>query len=654
MQPSHASSPRSSGPVTGPGAGAVLESNRLRADPAPWWMPPSTAVLAGVIAYVLADDRLLRLVVPFAVAALAWGAAAGWRRLRPLTFWRLSASGLQQLRGGRVRVTHPFSRERPLTLLVPDLEVLAPAEYGATKVGRLCSMGVEDMALAMFPFHLTTRRLGAPVRIVDRQGAASGAAVHWETVFARREAALLSAAAEGPLPAAQEGAVELSRADPGLRARQYGRRLAALACGATALLVAAVGDGPTAVPGRVALINALGVAVVVLAAGYLVRLAGTRPARWTVTPERITAFDPVFGSTDLAAERVAGLVAQPLSAPGTGGGGAEPPALLQIYGHDLSLLGTAHTGRIPAQELFAVLRSRGYRVIEDGPRSRAYDLRPGFLPHQVAPDAVLAVTSEYLRWEGGSTEIRVQRADIGAMEINTRHGHPWLRLRGKDGTEQLNAPLSALRISRTELRDRARAFGYPLTDPEHDAYQTAAYASLAAGVVQDRPALPAGESAEPVVLDMPWSTRKWYYIAGAVLMVVVVGVVGFKTRYLSGDMSWLLWGLPAAAAAGALLGGLYDLRRPGLALGPDGIRLASRGGSGRTRWEHPRTAIGGIGVDTHEEGQEALFVWSPTGQVIRKESFDLPDTDQLRGACESAGLPFGRPDPGRWGPPPEI
>ncbi|MDF9811647.1 hypothetical protein [Streptomyces sp. SPB162] len=654
MQPSHASSPRPVGPVGGPGAGAVLESNRLRTDPAPWWMPPSTAAVAGALASVLADDRLLRVLVPLAVAALAWGAATLWWRLRPLTFWRLSASGLQQLRGGRVRVTHSFSREQPLTLLVPGLDVLAPAEYGATRVGKLCSVGVEEMGLAMFPFHLTARRLGAPVRITDGQGAASGAAVHWETVFARREAALLTAAAEGPLPAAQEGAVELSRAQPGLRARQYGRRLVALAVGATALLVAAVADGASAVPAHVALINALGAAVVVLAAGYLVRLAGNRPTHWTVSPQRITAFDPVYGTTDLAAGRVAGLIAQPLSAAGTVGGGGEPSALLQVYGHDLALLGTAHTGRIPAGELFAVLRSRGYRVIEDGPRSRAYDLRPGFLPHQIAPDAALTVTSECLRWEGGSTEIRVQRADIGALEINTRHGHPWLRLRGADGTEQLNAPLSALRVSRTELRDRARAFGYPVSDPEHDAYQTAAYAGLAAGVVQDRPAAPAATSAEPVVLDMPWSTRRWYYIAGAVLMVVVVGVIGFKTRYLSGDMSWLLWGLPAAAAAGALFGGLYDLRRPGLALGPDGVRLASRGGSGRTRWEHPRTAIGGIGVDTHEEGQEALFVWSPTGQVIRKESFDLPDTDQLRRACESAGLPFGRPDPGRWGPPPEI
>lgn len=651
MQPSHASSPRSAGP--GAGAGAVLESNRLRADPAPWWLPPSTAVIAGVVAYPLADDRLLRLLVPLAVTALAWAAAAGWRRLRPMTFWRLSASGLQKLRGGKVTETHPFSRERPLTLLVPGLDVLAPAGYGATKVGRLCSMGATEMGMAMFPFQLTARRLGAQVRITDPEGAASGEAVHWRTVFARREAALLSASAEGPLPASEEGAVELSRAEPGLRGRQYGRRLAALAGAVTALVIAAVADGSTAVPGRVALINALGVAVLVLAAGSVVRLATSPPARWTVTPERITAFDPVFGTTDLPAGRIAGMVAQPLGVTGTGAGG-DPSALLQIYGHDLALLGTAHSGRIPAGELFAVLRSRGYRVIEDGPRSRAYDLRPGFLPHQLAPDAALTVTSEYLRWEGATTEIRVQRADIGAMEINTRHGHPWLRLRGGDGTEQLDAPLSALRVSRTELRERARAFGYPLTDPEYDAYQSAAYAGLAAGVVQDRPAVSAASSGEPVVLDMPWATRKWYYIAGAVLLVVVVGVIGFKTRYFSGGMSWLAWGLPAAAAAGALLGGLYDLRRPGLALGPDGIRLAARGGSGHTRWEHPRATIGGIGTDTHEDGQEALFVWSPTGQVIRKESFHLPDTDRLRRACESAGLPYGRPDPGQWGPPPEI
>ncbi|MDJ0344156.1 hypothetical protein QMK19_26350 [Streptomyces sp. H10-C2] len=650
MEPSQSSSSRYPGPGTG--AGTVLESNRLRAVLAPWWMPPSTALAAGLIAYALAGDRLLRLVVPLGVAALAWAAAVGWRRLRPLTFWRLSASGLQWLRGGRVMETHTFSRDRPLTLLVPDLDVLAPAEYGATKVGSLCSMGVAGMGLAMFPFHLTARRLGAPVLITDRRGDASGAAVHWETVFARREAALLAAAAEGPLPVPAEGAVDLTRPEPGLRGRQFGRRLVAVAGAVIALLVVAAGDGATAVPERVALLNALGIAVLVLAAGSVVRLAGNRPARWTVTPERVIAFDPLFGTTDLPAERIAGLVAQPLGASGAEGGGS--PALLQIYGHDLALLGTAHSGRIPVEELFAVLRSRGYRVIEDGPRSRAYDLRPGFLPHQVAPDAVLTVTSAYLRWEGATTEIRVQRTDIGSMEINTRHGHPWLRLRGEDGTEQLNAPLSALRISRTELRDRARAFGYPLADPEYDVYQSAAYAGLAAGIVQDRPALPPAPAGEPAVLDMPWSTRKWYYIAGALSMVIVVGVIGFKMRYLSGGMSWLAWGLPTAVVAGALFGGLYDLRRPGLALGPDGIRLASRGGTGRTRWEHLRATIGGIGVDTHEDDREALFVWSPTGQVIRRESFDMPDTDQLRQACEKAGLPYGRPDPGRWGPPPEI
>ncbi|MFD0549202.1 hypothetical protein ACFQ0X_08455 [Streptomyces rectiviolaceus] len=154
---------------------------------------------------------------------------------------------------------------------------------------------------------------------------------------------------------------------------------------------------------------------------------------------------------------------------------------------------------------------------------------------------------------------------------------------------------------------------------------------------------------------MPGGTRKWYYITGMVAGVIVMGVLAFKLRYLfDSGLSWAAWGVPAGAAAGALGALLYDRRRPALVLGGHGIRMAANGGQGKAEWQHERPSIGGVGVDDHDDSVEALLVWSPTGQVIRKESLNVPDPEELRLACERTGLPWGRPDLGAWGPPPEL
>ncbi|MEV0318509.1 hypothetical protein ACIBKX_09910 [Streptomyces sp. NPDC050658] len=635
--------------VTGP----FIESNRPRNVFAPWWMPPLTALAAGVLAYLLADDTLVRTLIPLAAALLGWLIGALRPQLRADTVWRLSGVGLERLRSGKATATYSFSRERPLLLSAMALEVRAPTDYGSTKVGNLCAMGLEDMTIAMFPFWVTTRRLGAPLQLFDGPGEPEGNAAAREAGFARREAALLSAAAEGPLPAQATGPIELSRPEPDVRTRKLGRRIAFCIVGLVGLGVAAM-PSDDAVEGRVALISALAMAVLVWAAGSLHNVLRTPPAHWTVSPQGITVRDPWFGTTELPATSIAGIVPTELTRD-LGDGKVSVSLITQFYGHDLALVGTAYSGDIPPDELLAVLRSRGYRVVVDQPHSSAYDVNPGFLPHQVLPEARFALGVDHVGWEGEQGAIRIPRAEIGGLELHTRSGHPWLRLRGSGGEELLHAPLGALRVSRSELRDQARALGYPVSDPERDAYESAAFAGLSAPTAPVRPQSVPPQAAVDVTVGMPGGTRKWYYITGVVAGVVVMGVLAFKLRYLfDSGLSWAAWGVPAGAAVGALGGWVYDRRRPALVLGRSGVRMAADGGRGKAEWEHPRPAIGGIGVDDHDNGVEALLVWSPTGQVIRKETLNVPDPEELRLACERAGLPWGRPDLGAWGPPPEL
>ncbi|MEU6673292.1 hypothetical protein [Streptomyces sp. NPDC046925] len=648
-------------------AGPFIESNRPRSVFAPWWMPPLTGVVAGVLAYVSADDTLARTLVPLAVALLGWLLGAVWPRLSAPTLWRLSGTGLQRLRGGRTTATYPFSRERPLLLSAMALEVRAPTDYGSTKVGNLCAMGLEDMAIAMFPFWVTTRRLGAPLRLFDGPGEPEGNAAAREASFSRREAALLAASAEGPLPARAAGPVELSRPGPEVRSRKLGRRIGFC-------VVGLVGLGTVAVPSegieeRVALIASLATVVLVWAAGSFYRVLRTPPAHWTVSPQGITARDPWFGTTELPASAIAGIVPTELTRE-SGDGKVSVSLILQFYGHDLTLIGTSYSGEVPPDELLAVLRSRGYRVIQDQPRSNAYDMDPDFLPHRMLPEARFTLGVDHVGWEGEHGAIRIPRTEIGGLELHTRSGHPWLRLRDTQGRELLHAPLGALRVARSELRDEARALGYPVSDPERDAYESAAFAGLSAPTPGSASAHPAytppappataaaaaaAAPASEVTVGMPGGTRKWYYIAGVVAGVITMGVLAFKLRYLF-DSGLILaaWGVPAGAAVGAFGAWVYDRRRPALVLGAHGIRMAADGGRGKAEWQHARPAIGGVGVDDHDDSVETLLVWSPTGQVIRKESLNVPDPEELRLACERTGLPWGRPDLGAWGPPPEL
>ncbi|QKV91363.1 hypothetical protein HUT19_06065 [Streptomyces sp. NA02950] len=645
---------------------SLLESNARPRVFAPAWLPPLSALAAAGTAYALGDDPLTRVLVPLAVALGCWALAAAVARLRPPVRWRVTELGLHKLRGGRNVTTHVFTAAQPLVLTVPELALRRPLDYGAGRIGDLSVSGATGMRMSAFPLHLALRRLGIPLRLADEKDAAPGQAARWEARFSRREAALLGAAAEGPLPAAAGDTVELVRPGREVRTRQFAGRLVPLLTGLVALAVAAVpSDG--AVPERVTGINACAVLVLVWTAGSYARSLRLPPVRWTIGPRSIRVNDPWFGAVELSADRIAAVVPERITEE-TATGTTRTSVAVQFYGHDLTLLGTAHSGDLPWAELLSVLRSRGYRVLEDAPDGdSAYDLDPGFLPHQAVPDGRFTLAAEHIGWEGPSGAVRVPRPRVGALEVHTRSGHAWLRVRSADGTEALYAPLAALRISRSELRERARTFGYPLTDPEHDAYSSAAFASLAAGAaypVPDRtaaqpppppgPRSGTGGPGGPVVVSMPASTRWWYYGGGAAGGAALAAILGVKLRHLvDGGMSWLAWGLPAGLALGGLLGLLHDLRRPAVVLGPDGVRLAARGGRGGTSWAHPRTAVGGVAVDSHE-GEESLYVWSTAGQVIRKESVHVPDPQELRRGCERAGLPWGRPDFGRVSPPPEL
>ncbi|RNG14673.1 hypothetical protein, partial [Streptomyces botrytidirepellens] len=180
---------------------SLLESAPRRRVLAPGWLPPLIAAAAAGVAYALADDPLARVLVPFAVALGAYVLGAALARLWPRARWRVTELGLHRLRGTRNVATHLSTPAQPLVLTVPDLAVRMPLDYGASAIGSLSATGATGLRMSPFPFHLAFRRIGLPLRLADGKNAVPGLAAHWEAGFARREAALLAAAAEGPLPA---------------------------------------------------------------------------------------------------------------------------------------------------------------------------------------------------------------------------------------------------------------------------------------------------------------------------------------------------------------------------------------------------------------------------------------------------------------------
>ena len=129
-----------------------------------------------------------------------------------------------------------------------------------------------------------------------------------------------------------------------------------------------------------------------------------------------------------------------------------------------------------------------------------------------------------------------------------------------DGDEFLAAPLSMLRISRTDLRDAATRVRLPITDAEYDAYVNAAFhgsmtqIEAAAGPSPEkRTTLPAAQ------LDVPTRTRALAYAVTATLceLVAVIGSLWLR-QDLGGFWAALAWAAPSGLVLGLAGAWLYD------------------------------------------------------------------------------------------------
>jgi hypothetical protein len=332
------------------------------------------------------------------------------------------------------------------------------------------------------------------------------------------------------------------------------------------------------------------------------------------------------------------------------------------FDHRLRLIARLPADGLDAFQLTHALHEHGYRVITPGARApRPADYGLDGLPDifSQVPGGRLVVGDDGLGWAdaAGSVVLRMPAERIGGIELLTIGGHAWLRLYDSDGDEFFAAPLSALRISRTDLREGARRVGLPVTDAEYDAYLSAAFhdalASLTGSPTEDTaapPTEPPHEDNPGVLLDATKRSRVGTYLL-SVLLCQAVALLGalWLGDEMGGFVPTLAWAAPAGLLIG--LGGywLYDRNRDQLRVSPTGISMVSR--RGQVSWTLNHGNVGGIGIDDSVERLPRLVVWSPAGRVLRQVSFP-PDLTELRRACERYGLPWGPPDADRPAPPP--
>jgi hypothetical protein len=276
------------------------------------------------------------------------------------------------------------------------------------------------------------------------------------------------------------------------------------------------------------------------------------------------------------------------------------------------------------------------------------------------PGGRLVVHESGLGWAdaAGDVVLRMPGERIGGIELLTIGGHAWLRVYDAEGEEFFAAPLSVLRIARTELRESARRAGLSVTDAEYDAYLNAVFhgtvSAFATATEPDREGAPEVIDIpvnEPgVLLDATWRSRVWS-AATTVVLCEVVSVLG--ALWLGGAIGGFVVALAWAAPAGLLLGlggsWLYDRNRSQLRISPAGITSITR--RGRVEWNLLHETVGGVGVDDSEQGMPRLVIWSPAGRVLRRVSV-ATDLGAMRRACERYGLPWGPPAAGLPKPPP--
>ncbi|WP_433180424.1 hypothetical protein [Actinoallomurus sp. CA-150999] len=581
--------------------------------------------------------------------------------------WRLSEAGLERLGpDGSVEEAYERDRIEEFTVTADDEVLTIFHKFGSTAAGTLTEMGFDPLT-----FYMTARRLGITTHVIDgdrsvfddgdlpsEEDAPRALGRRAEQRLRDQEATLLAVAHE-PHPAALTAPTTLDTAVTGRRRSvALGILLSLLAL--TMLVRSAfdggLGFGDRLMGGLWAVVGA----VAVLGARRR-RLTGA-PLSWSISPNELRVRHATVAEWRVRADHVAAVVVGPGTAvdPVTGRLTGRH-TVVTVFGHRLQVLARLPAEGLDAFQLTHALNERGYQVVtpEQGVRRPSQYGLAG-LPDIFArvPGGRLVVDEDGIGWADGAGDVilRMPRERIGGMELLTVDGHAWLRMYDDDGDEFLAAPLSMLRISRTDLREAARRMQLPITDAEYDAYVNAAFhgsMTRIEGALEPSPALtePETKTLPPVQLDVPRRTRVLAYAVTATLceLVAVLGSI-----WLRGDLGGFWTALSWAAPTGLVLGlagtWLYDRNRPQLRISSSGISSVTR--LGRTEWSVTRQALGGVGIDESEAPR--LVVWSPVGRVLRRVSFP-PDLAELRRACERHGLPWGPPDAGHGAaPPPEL
>ncbi|GGV32540.1 hypothetical protein GCM10010182_65400 [Actinomadura cremea] len=672
-----------------------------------------------------------------AVAAVPWllGALPEARRRRPRPYWRLSADGLERIGPGGLTLTR-YERDRidALAITTGDGVLTVFHRFGRSAVGATASLGLEPIAL-----FATARRLGIPLHLLDGEagdlldpaveealrvpglddGPASVGALPRDHAAEKRlldqEAALLAAAHEpGEHPPRHGGEVRLDTPAP-LPSRRRITVLGALTGVLGAVMIARIAvEGTSAFGARLAAACWAVAAIAGLLAARR-RLARAAQVRWTISPERLLVRTRPGGRAPLEvpAARIAAIVVGPgLRADPLSGEPQRAELAALAFGHRLELLARLPADGLDGFQLAHALDDHGYRVITPGsrpPRRPHYGLDrvPDVFPW--VPGGRLVVADGGLGWAdaAGDVVMQVPGEHLGVIELLTIAGHAWVRLHDADGDELLAAPLSALRISRTDLRESARREGLPVNDAEYDAYLSAAFhsavstladpgpdaepapASLVPGAAreggtdarpaeradepaddladeradadtEDIPAVPAftldldappGPAAAPgATLDATRRSRAGTYAMSVALCeaAALLGAVWLGPE-LGGFSLVASWAAPAGALVGLVGNWLYDRNRSQLRVSAAGLAVVTR--RGRVEWELARNRIGGVGVDESSARLPRLVAWGPSGRVLRQVAFP-PDLTELRRACERYGVPWGPPDADRPAPPP--
>jgi hypothetical protein len=632
-----------------------------------------------------APARRLRPVAagPFALASLAvallpirpaglWLAAVvacnvlpwllGLREPRPGR-WRLSARGLERLAAdGTVLEAYELSRVEEFAVTAEDGVLTVFHRFGVAVAGSLPEMGFDPLT-----FYVTARRLGITTHVIDgdrsvfeddnlppEDEAPRALGRRAEERLRDQEAALLAVAHE-PRTAIRTDAGRLATTATGWRRTTL--------LGVLVTLIALTMVARTALEGSLEFGSRMMGGLWALAGGVAVLAARRRrlkgaPLTWNITPAELRVRHATVGEWRVRADAVAAAVVGPGTAidPLSGRPAAEPN-VVTLFGHRLEVLARLPARGLDAFQLTHALDERGYHVITpDQGALRPSEYGLAGLPEIFSrvPGGRLVVDDDGIGWADGAGDVilRMPRERIGGMELLTVDGHAWLRMYDDEGDEFLAAPLSMLRISRTDLRDAARRVQLPITDAEYDAYVNAAFhgsmthLELLAGPSPEKPKpLPAAQ------LDVPPRTRALAYAVTATLceLVAVLGSLWLRAD-LGGFWATLAWSAPSGLVLGLAGAWLYDRNRPQLRVSASGISSVTR--LGRTEWSVTRQALGGVGIDEAEAPR--LVVWSPAGRVLRRVSFP-PDLTELRRACERHGLPWGPPDAGHAAaPPPEL